>query len=159
MTDIYNFTVKDIDGNDVKLSQFKNKVLIIVNTASQCGLAPQYKDLEKLYQDYNEQGLVVLGFPCNQFGSQEPGTENEIKTFCETQYAVSFPMFSKVSVNGNDEHPLYHFLKTTLPGLLGSKTIKWNFTKFLIDKNGKPFKRFSPKESPLNMVKDIEGLL
>jgi glutathione peroxidase len=159
MPNIYQFTVKDLQGNDISLSQYKDKVVVIVNTASQCGLTPQYKLLEEMYQEYKEQGLIVLGFPCNQFGSQEPGSEEEIKTFCETHYAVTFPMFSKIDVNGSNEASVYGLLKNKLPGFLGSKAIKWNFTKFVIDRNGLPVKRFAPKDSPTKMISLIEELL
>lgn len=159
MPNIYDFTVKDLQGNDLNLAQYKDKVMVIVNTASQCGLTPQYKLLEDIYQKYKDRGLVILGFPCNQFGTQEPGSEEEIKSFCETHYSVTFPMFSKIDVNGVNEAELYKNLKTTLPGLLGSKAIKWNFTKFLVDKKGTPIKRFSPKDSPEKMIPLIEELL
>jgi glutathione peroxidase len=159
MPNIYDFTVKDLHGNDLSLSEYKDKVVVIVNTASQCGFTPQYKVLEEMYQEYQDKGLIILGFPCNQFGSQEPGSEEEIKTFCETHYSVTFPMFAKVDVNGNKEAPLFDQLKTKLPGLLGSTAIKWNFTKFLIDKNGVPVKRFAPKDSPRKMTTLIEELL
>lgn len=159
MSEIYNFTVKDIDGKDVSLSQYQDKVMVIVNTASQCGLTPQYKYLEEIYQKYKDRGLVILGFPCNQFGSQEKGSESEIKTFCETHFSVSFPLFSKIEVNGDGTIPLYQYLKEEMPGLLGSKSIKWNFTKFLVDKKGRSIKRFAPKASPLEMVPEIEKLL
>ncbi|MBT7610804.1 MAG: glutathione peroxidase [Bacteriovoracaceae bacterium] len=159
MPNIYDFTVKDLQGNDLTLSKYKDKVVVIVNTASQCGFTPQYKELEEMYQEFKNKGLVILAFPCNQFGSQEPGTEEEIKIFCETHYSISFPMFAKVDVNGNKEAPLFDLLKTKLPGLLGSTAIKWNFTKFLIDRNGVPVKRFSPKDSPRKMISLIDELL
>ena len=159
MPNIYNFTVKDLQGNNLDLTQYQDKVVVIVNTASQCGLTPQYKLLEEIYQRYKERGVVILGFPCNQFGSQEPGSAEEIKSFCETHYAVTFPMFSKIDVNGGKEAELYSYLKSSLPGLLGIKTIKWNFTKFLINKNGIPVKRFAPKDSPEKMIPLIEELL
>jgi glutathione peroxidase len=159
MPNIYDFTVRDLQGNNLDLTQYQDKLVIIVNTASQCGLTPQYKLLEDIYRRYRERGVVILGFPCNQFGSQEPGSEEEIKSFCETHYSVTFPMFSKIDVNGENEAELYSYLKVSLPGLLGLKAIKWNFTKFLIDKKGNPVKRFSPKDSPEKMIPLIEELL
>lgn len=159
MSSIYDFKVKGIDGNEVELSQFKGKVLVIVNTASKCGFTPQYQGLEELYQNYKDKGLVVLGFPCNQFGAQEPGDENEIKNFCDLNYKVSFPMFAKIDVNGPKAAPLYEFLKSECKGLLGSEAIKWNFTKFIVDKFGNPVKRLAPQTKPQDMTKDIEAFL
>lgn len=159
MSDLYNFKVKNINGEDVSLEDFKGKVLLIVNTASKCGFTPQYKGLEEMYKKHKDQGLEVLGFPCNQFGKQEPGDEEEIKTFCSLTYDVSFPMFAKIDVNGSDASPLYEHLKAEAPGLLGSKAVKWNFTKFLVDKEGNVLKRFAPKDTPEKIEKEIENLL
>jgi len=156
---IYQFDVLDIKGNTVSLDNFKGKSLLIVNTASKCGFTPQYKGLEKLYTDYQEQGLVVLGFPCNQFGQQEAGSNEEIASFCDLTFQVSFPLFSKVDVNGDKAAPLYNFLKSEAPGLLGSKSIKWNFTKFLVNKDGQVLKRFAPKDTPESIEKEIAGSL
>src|SRR5512134_3974509 len=136
MTSIYDVTVDDIRGKPVPLKRYKGKVLLIVNVASRCGYTPQYKSLEALYRSYKDKGLEVLGFPCNQFGEQEPGTESEIASFCETNYGVTFPMFAKVDVNGDGTAPLYKLLKSAKPGLLGTEAIKWNFTKFLVDRGG-----------------------
>ncbi|TNE96048.1 MAG: glutathione peroxidase, partial [Deltaproteobacteria bacterium] len=136
-----------------------NKVLLIVNTASKCGFTPQYKGLEEVYKKHKDQGLEILGFPCNQFGKQEPGDEEEIKNFCSLTYDVSFPMFAKVDVNGNSAAPIYEYLKSEAPGVLGSKAIKWNFTKFLVDQNGNVLKRFSPQDTPEKIEKEIEKLL
>lgn len=146
----YDFEATDIRGNLVKMEDYRNKTVVVVNTASKCGFTPQYEGLEKLYAKYNEKGLVILGFPCNQFGKQEPGNSEEIVEFCQINYGVSFPIFSKIDVNGDTTHPLFSYLKASLGGLFGS-TIKWNFTKFVIDKNGKPIKRFSPITKPEKM--------
>jgi glutathione peroxidase len=156
---IYQFEVKTIDGTTTTLEQYKGKVLLIVNVASKCGLTPQYKGLQELYDKYQSQGFEILGFPCNQFLGQEPGTEDSIKEFCSLTYNVSFPMFSKIDVNGKNTHPLYVYLKKELPGILGLKDIKWNFSKFLVGKDGTPLKRFSPQEEPVNIAKDIEAAL
>lgn len=156
---IYQFTVKDIKGNDFSLEKLKNQVILIVNTASHCGFTPQYKDLETLYQKYKEKGFTILAFPCNQFGKQEPGTDAEINQFCELNYGITFPLFSKIDVNGSDAHPLYQFLKEERSGILGTEAIKWNFTKFLINRQGVPVRRFAPKDSPKSIEKSIEGLL
>jgi glutathione peroxidase len=156
---VYDFKVQKIDGTLVDLSVYKGKTLLIVNVASKCGFTPQYKDLEEIYREYKDQGLVVLGFPCNQFGSQEPGDAEEIKNFCSLNYEVSFPLFSKVEVNGNNAAPVYEFLKESLPGILGSKAVKWNFTKFLVDKNGIPHSRYAPTDKPKDIVKDIKEIL
>ena len=156
---IYDFMVIDIDGKEVQLNQYKDKVLLIVNTASKCGFTNQYAGLEELYKKYQPQGLVVLGFPCNQFLSQEPGDEVEIKNFCTLTYNVTFPMFAKIDVNGENTHPLYKFLKEQAPGLLGSEVIKWNFTKFLINKSGQVVNRYAPATEPVCLVSDIEQLL
>lgn len=154
----FQFTAKTIHGKEIFMDQFRGKVILVVNTASKCGMTPQYEGLEELYRKYNDKGLVVLGFPCNQFGSQEPGTEKEIEENCLVKYGVSFQMFSKIEVNGKNAHPVFKFLKEELPGFPGKK-IKWNFTKFLIDRNGIPVKRFAPYTLPENLEKDIETLL
>jgi len=159
---VYGFSVESLDGRAKTLSDFKGKVLLIVNTASQCGFTPQYAGLESLYRIYKERGLEVLGFPCNQFGAQEPGTAAEIGAFCERNYGVSFPMFAKVEVNGAKAHPLYRFLKQEKPGLLGplgGGAIKWNFTKFLIDRAGRVVGRFASTTKPASLAKNIEKLL
>lgn len=159
---VYDFSARSIDGHEVPLAQYSGKVLLIVNTASKCGFTPQYAGLEKLYQQYKDRGLVILGFPCNQFGAQEPGTEQDIAQFCELNYGVSFPMFAKVDVNGPDTHPLYKFLKEQKGGLLGGiglDAIKWNFTKFLVDRSGKVVGRFAPSTSPSDLAGEIEPLL
>jgi len=156
---IYSFQAKDIDGQSIKLEQFKEKVILIVNVASKCGFTSQYEGLEKIYKEYKDKGLIILGFPCNQFGAQESGSEKEIKEFCSLTYDVTFPMFSKINVNGSDTHPLYEFLKEKAPGLLGSKKIKWNFTKFLIDKKGTPVKRYAPNDKPEKIATEIEQYL
>jgi glutathione peroxidase len=156
---VYDITAKTIDGQDKKLADYKGKVMLVVNTASKCGFTPQYKGLEELYRQYKDKGLVVLGFPCDQFGHQEPGDENEIKNFCSLNFDVSFPMFAKVEVNGDKAHPLYKHLKEEKPGVLGSEGIKWNFTKFLVDKSGKVVKRYAPTDKPESLAKDVEKLL
>lgn len=156
---IYDFSVKSIDGKDVKMSDYKGKVLLIVNVASKCGFTPQYKGLEELYRKYQKDGLVVMGFPCNQFAGQEPGSNEEIKTFCKTNYDVTFPMFDKIDVNGDNTAPLYQYLKEQAPGILSTKDIKWNFTKFLIDKNGKVIERFAPATTPESIDEHIARLL
>ena len=148
MDSLYDLSVDDIKGKPVKLSKYKGKVLLIVNTASECGFTPQYKGLEALYEKFHAKGLEVLGFPCNQFGAQEPGDEKAIEQFCELNYGVTFPMFAKVDVNGDDASPLFKHLKSAKKGILGSETIKWNFTKFLVGKDGKVIKRFAPNDSP-----------
>ena len=159
MASIYDFTVKDIHGTPVKLDRYRGKVLLIVNTASECGFTPQYKGLEAVYEKLHDKGLEVLGFPCNQFGGQEPGAEKEIAQFCELNYGVTFPMFAKVDVNGNNTAPLYKFLKSEKPGLLGSEAIKWNFTKFLVDRDGNVVKRYAPNDTPESIAKDLEKTL
>jgi len=156
---VHDYSAKTIDGEDRKLSDYKGKVMMIVNTASKCGFTPQYEGLEKVFREFRGRGLVVLGFPCDQFGHQEPGDENEIKKFCSLNYDVSFPMFSKVDVNGDQAHPLFKHLKNEAPGLLGSQGIKWNFTKFLVDKSGKVVRRYGSMDKPESIVKDIEKLL
>ena len=155
----FNFSCKDVDGNEKNLSELQGKVTLVVNTASKCGFTPQYKGLEDLYQKYKDQGLEVLGFPCNQFGNQEPGSNNEIEEFCTLNYGVTFPMFSKVDVNGDSADPLFKFLTSNKKGLLGSSKIKWNFTKFLVDKDGNPVKRFAPTTTPEQISEDIEEIL
>ncbi len=154
----HQFNATSLQGKEIKMDSYKGKVVIVVNTASKCGLTPQYEGLEKLYKTYKDQGLVILGFPCNQFANQEPGNSTEISEGCLINYGVSFPMFSKVDVNGPSTHPIYTYLKTSLPGFPGSN-IKWNFGKFIIDKSGNPVKRYSPFTKPEKMVKDIESLL
>jgi glutathione peroxidase len=152
---IYEFQVTTIDGKSESLEKYKGKILLIVNVASKCGFTNQYKELEELYKKYQKQNIEILAFPCNQFGAQEPGDEAEIKKFCELNYNVSFPMFSKIEVNGKNTHPLYQFLKEAAPGLLGSKSIKWNFTKFLVDQNGYPLKRYAPNDKPEEIFVEI----
>ena len=159
MPKIYDFKVKTIEGEETTLSPYKNNVLLIVNVASKCGFTPQYDGLEALYQKYKEKGFFVLGFPCNQFGSQEPGTEEEIQNFCRVNFGVTFPMFSKIDVNGDTTHPLYQYLKSEQPGFLGTEMIKWNFTKFLVDREGNVVKRFGSATKPEEIQKDIESLL
>lgn len=159
MESIYEINVKDIDGKELPLSHYKGKALLVVNVASKCGFTPQYKGLEELYKRYNSEGFEILGFPCNQFGSQEPGTEEEIKSFCEANYSVSFPLFSKVEVNGENTHPLYRFLKARAPGVMGTEDIKWNFTKFLINKKGEVLQRFAPNTKPENLAGPIQSAI
>ena len=156
---IYDFRVKTIRGEEQSLADYKGKVLLIVNTASKCGFTPQYKELQKLYEQYRDRGFVVLGFPCNQFGNQEPGTEEEIEQFCQVNYGVTFPMFAKVDVNGENAHPLFQYLKEKAPGVLGTKAIKWNFTKFLVDRNGNVVARFASQTKPSELKNEIEELL
>tara|TARA_Y100001936_G_C16082117_1_gene678682 strand:+ start:185 stop:676 length:492 start_codon:yes stop_codon:yes gene_type:complete len=156
---IFNFSCKDVNGDEKNLSELQGKVTLVVNTASQCGFTPQYKGLEDLYQKYKDKGLEILGFPCNQFGNQEPGSNNEIEEFCTLNYGVTFSMFSKVDVNGDSADPLFKFLTSNKKGLLGSSKVKWNFTKFLVNKNGKPVKRFAPTTTPEQISKDIEKLI
>jgi glutathione peroxidase len=156
---IYSFEVKDIDGKMASLSQYKGKAMLVVNVASNCGFTSQYVGLEALYNKYHEKGFEVLGFPCNQFGSQEPGNEAEIKNFCELNYHVSFPLFAKIDVNGSDAHPLYQFLKSEEKGIFGTEAIKWNFTKFLIDHEGKVLKRFAPQTKPEDLESEVEAAL
>jgi glutathione peroxidase len=159
MMNAYDFSVLTIDGIDLALSQYRGHPLLIVNVASKCGFTPQYAGLEELYKKYHERGLEVLGFPCDQFGHQEPGNEAEIKTFCSLTYGVSFPMFAKIKVNGPDTHPLYEYLKESLPGILGLEAIKWNFTKFLVGKDGVPIKRYAPSDKPESVAPDVEAEL
>jgi glutathione peroxidase len=159
MTTIYDFSARTIDGDEQPLGSYKGKTMLIVNVASKCGFTPQYKGLEELYEKFRDRGLVVLGFPCDQFGHQEPGDEEEIKNFCSLNYDVKFPLFAKIDVNGANAHPLYRFLKREAKGLLGSEGIKWNFTKFLVDKDGKVVRRYAPTDTPQGMEKDVAAAL
>jgi glutathione peroxidase len=159
MSNVYDFTANSLDGKPVSLRDYSGKVLLIVNTASKCGFTPQYEGLEALYQNYRERGLAVLGFPCNQFGAQEPGTADEIGSFCQKNYGVSFPLFEKIDVNGDAAHPLYRWLKSSAKGLLGSEAIKWNFTKFLVDRQGNVIDRFAPTTKPEDLKSNVEALL
>lgn len=159
MAGIYDFTVEDIKGLPVKLDRYQGKVMLVVNTASECGFTPQYQGLEKLYRQFRRKGLEVLGFPCNQFGEQEPGSEAQIEAFCEVHYGVTFPLFRKVDVNGDNAAPLFKWLKKEKPGLLGTGAIKWNFTKFLVDRKGDVVARYAPSDTPESMQGDIEKLL
>lgn len=153
---VFDFSARTIDGEERPLSSYRDHALLIVNVASQCGFTPQYTGLEALYRKYRERGLVVLGFPCDQFGHQEPGDEAEIKRFCSLTYEVTFPMFAKIQVNGADAHPLYRYLKQSLPGILGLEAIKWNFTKFLVGRTGEPIKRYAPSDKPESLAADVE---
>jgi glutathione peroxidase len=159
MSSIYDFDAQTIDGRSVPLRQYEGKPLLIVNTASACGFTPQFGGLEKLHQTYGSRGLVVLGFPCNQFGNQDPGSNDEIASFCQLNYGVSFPMMAKIDVNGADADPLFQWLTAEAPGLLGSKAIKWNFTKFLVGKDGRVIRRYAPQDAPEKLSKDIETAL
>jgi glutathione peroxidase len=159
MESIHDFSATTLDGFERPLSDYRDKVLLIVNVASKCGFTPQYQGLEALYREYRDRGLVVLGFPCDQFGHQEPGDANEIRAFCTTSYGVDFPMFAKIEVNGAGAHPLYKFLKHAAPGVLGSEAIKWNFTKFLVSADGSRITRYAPTDTPQSLVGDIEALL
>ena len=159
MTSVYDFEALQINGKPVPLKQFKGKVMLIVNTASACGFTPQFGGLEELYKTYADKGLVVLGFPCNQFASQDKGSNDEIAEFCQMNYGVSFPMMAKIDVNGSNAHPLYQWMAKEAPGLLGSKSIKWNFTKFLIGKDGTVRKRYAPTDTPASLAQDIESAL
>lgn len=159
MTTVYDFEALSIDGKPIALKKFKGKAMLIVNTASACGFTPQFAGLEKLHEAYGKQGLVVLGFPCNQFGAQDAGSNSEIAGFCQLNYGVTFPMMAKIDVNGADAHPLYQWLAAEAPGLLGSKSIKWNFTKFLVGKDGQVRKRYAPTDKPESLAKDIEAAL
>ena len=156
---IYDYKVKDIDGNEVVMSEFKDKVLMIVNVASKCGFTPQYEGLQKLYDAYKDQGLVVLGFPCNQFGAQEQGGEAEIKDFCETNFSISFPMFAKIDVNGDNADPLFLFLQNAKKGFMDTGPIKWNFSKFIVDKEGNVVGRYGSLDDPAALEDDIKKLL
>ncbi|WP_119963965.1 glutathione peroxidase [Simplicispira lacusdiani] len=159
MSSVYDFEAQRIDGTLVPLRQYEGQVLLIVNTASACGFTPQFGGLEALHQQYGGQGLVVLGFPCNQFGQQDPGSNGEIASFCQLNYGVSFPMMAKIDVNGQDASPLYRWLVAEAPGLLGSKAIKWNFTKFLVGKDGQVIRRYAPQDEPKKLARDIEAAL
>lgn len=159
MTSVHDFSARTIDGKEKRLADYKGKTLLIVNVASQCGFTPQYAGLEKLWRDKKDDGVVVLGFPCNQFGAQEPGDAEEIKTFCSLNYDVTFPLFDKVEVNGDNAHPLYKFLKKEKKGLAGSEAIKWNFTKFLVDGDGQVVARFGPQDAPEAIARKIEKLV
>ncbi len=159
MSSVYDFEALSISGKPVALKQYKGKPLLIVNTASACGFTPQFAGLEELHTTYGKRGLVVLGFPCNQFGAQDKGENEEIAEFCQINYGVTFPMMAKIDVNGSHAHPLYQWLASEAPGLLGSKAIKWNFTKFLVDRDGQVTKRYAPTDTPKSMADDIEALL
>jgi len=159
MTTIYDFEARQIDGKTVPLKKYKGKVMLIVNTASACGYTPQFAGLEQLHKEYGGKGLVVLGFPCNQFGSEDPGSNDEISQFCQLNYGVSFPMMAKIDVNGGGAHPLYKWLTKEAPGVLGTTSIKWNFTKFLVGKDGTVLKRYAPTDTPESLKKDIEKAL
>ena len=159
MSSLYDIICQRITGENEALTIYQQKVLLIVNTASQCGFTPQFQGLEALSQQYTAQGFAVLGFPCNQFGSQDPGSEEDIQHFCQTNYGVSFPMFAKIEVNGPNAHPLYQYLKNQAPGLMGSEAIKWNFTKFLVDQSGTVRDRFAPTTKPKDIAPHIEKLL
>lgn len=156
---IYEYAATNIRGEEISLADFEGKVLVIVNTASKCGFTPQFEGLEGLYNDLEDKGLMILGFPCNQFGSQDPGADGQIEEFCQLNYGVSFPMFSKIDVNGSKAHPLFKYLKKEARGLLGSEAIKWNFTKFLINREGEVVKRYASTDTPASMRADIEKLL
>ncbi|MCI5081494.1 MAG: glutathione peroxidase [Saprospiraceae bacterium] len=158
MKNFYELEAENIKGQQVKMEEYKDKLVMVVNTASKCGLTPQYEGLEELYQKYRDQGLVILGFPCNQFAGQEPGDESDIQEFCQLNYGVSFPMFAKVDVNGKAAHPVFKYLKSKLGSIFG-RGIKWNFTKFLVDQNGKPVKRFAPTTKPKSIEPYIQKML
>ncbi len=159
MTNAYDFEALTITGKTVALKKYEGKPLLIVNTASACGFTPQFAGLEELHKAYGKKGLVVLGFPCNQFGAQDKGENDEIAEFCQLNYGVSFPMMAKIDVNGSDAHPLYQWLSSEAPGLLGTKAIKWNFTKFLVGRDGQVIKRYAPTDTPQSMADDIEAVL
>ena len=159
MNNIYDIHIKDSSSKEVSMSKFEGKTLLIVNVASKCGLTPQYKGLQSLYEEYKDRKFVVLGFPCNQFGGQEPGTNSEINNFCEINYSVTFPIFSKIKVNGPDSHPLFKLLKNDKPGIFRTESIKWNFTKFLVNSSGKIIDRFSPRVEPKYIRSEIERIL
>jgi len=158
-TSAYEFSAKDIDGTERSLGEFRGKPLLIVNVASKCGFTPQYAGLQQLHRQYAARGFAVLGFPCDQFGHQEPGGEAEIRQFCQTEYDVTFPLFAKVEVNGAKAHPLFQWLKNQKPGVLGTRQIKWNFTKFLVDGNGQVLRRYAPIDKPASIAADIDRLL
>jgi glutathione peroxidase len=157
--DIYSFSARRLGGAEESLVDFRGQVLLVVNVASKCGMTPQYTGLEALHRKYKDRGFAVLGFPCNQFGSQEPGTEAEIQSFCSTNYDVSFPMFAKIDVNGADAHPLYAYLKGEKPGVLGTEAIKWNFTKFLVGRDGKVVRRYAPTDKPEDLDSAVAAAL
>ena len=159
MTTVYDFQATSITGQPVSLADFRGKPLLIVNTASKCGFTPQFEGLEQLWKTYGPRGLVIVGFPCNQFGSQDPGNEQEIASFCQLNYGVSFPMMAKIDVNGEQAHPLYKWLTQEAPGILGTKAIKWNFTKFLVGRDGQVIKRYAPTDKPKDLAADIEQAL
>ena len=159
MSELYNISVKDIDMNSVDLRTYEGKTLLIVNVASKCGFTPQYKDLQNLYEKYQEQGLEVLGFPCNQFGAQELDTNEEVKSFCDLNYNVSFRMFDKIDVNGSNASPLFKYLKHESPGIMGTEAVKWNFTKFLVNSDGKVVKRFAPKDGESEIEPELQKIL
>lgn len=159
MNNIYDIHIKDSSNKEVSMSKFEGKTLLIVNVASKCGLTPQYKGLQSLYEEYKDRNFVVLGFPCNQFGGQEPGTNSEINNFCEINYSVTFPIFSKIKVNGPNSHPLFKLLKNDKPGIFRTESIKWNFTKFLVNSSGKIIDRFSPRVEPKYIRSEIERIL
>ncbi len=159
MSSVYDYQAQTIDGRDVPLADYRGKVLLIVNTASKCGFTPQFEGLEKLWQSHGPKGLMIVGFPCNQFGGQDPGANEEIASFCQLNYGVSFPMMGKIDVNGPNAHPLYQWLVKEAPGILGTKEIKWNFTKFLIGKDGQVLGRYAPTDTPKSLIDDIERAL
>ncbi|WP_049622110.1 glutathione peroxidase [Frateuria defendens] len=159
MTTVYDFSAADIDGNERSLSEWRGQTLLLVNVASKCGFTPQYEGLETLWREYGGRGFAVLGFPCDQFGHQEPGDEAEIKNFCSTSYDVTFPLFAKIEVNGEHAHPLYKWLKSEGKGILGSESIKWNFTKFLVDHDGRVVKRYAPTDTPEKIGRELAPLL
>ena len=159
MAELYDFDATALDGKEVDLDDYRGKVVLVVNVASKCGFTPQYEGLEDLYRQYKDKGFEVLGFPCNQFGAQEPGDAAEIATFCSTTYDVTFPMFAKVDVNGDDAHPLYKWMKGQKKGLAGTRNIKWNFTKFLIDRDGNVVERFGPQDKPDAIAKHVAALV
>ncbi|HUO66713.1 MAG TPA: glutathione peroxidase [Gammaproteobacteria bacterium] len=159
MTTAYDFTARDIDGAEQPLAAYRGKPLLVVNVASKCGFTPQYAGLQALYARFHEQGLEVLGFPCDQFGHQEPGDESEIKMFCSTRYDVTFPLFAKIEVNGANAHPLYQWLKSEKAGVLGTEAIKWNFTKFLVDRTGQVVRRYAPNDTPEKIEKDLAAVI
>lgn len=156
---IYEFSTQTLSGKDIRFADYEGKVLLIVNTASKCGFTPQYEGLQELHEAYAEQGLAVIGFPCNQFGSQEPGSANDITEFCELNYGVSFPMSQKVDVKGPNAHPIFKYLSSEAKGVLGTESIKWNFTKFLVNRQGEVVNRYAPTTKPADLAKDIEALL
>ena len=159
MNNVYKFNAKTIDGTEQSLNEYAGKTLLVVNVASKCGFTPQYTGLESLYRKFKDKGLVILGFPCDQFGHQEPGDADEIKNFCSTKFDVSFPLFAKIDVNGSKAHPLYQHLKRAAPGVLGTEGVKWNFTKFLVDKQGKVVRRYGSMDSPESIERDIARIL